>query len=192
MLIESRFETCKKTVIEQTALKNALVEQIEQNEKLLETLTVRGEKLLIAQKIIQEAAEFTQKQIQAKITSLGTMLLQAVFGNEYELLMEFPVRRGKVEIDFFVQTEKGIVSPTDCGGGLIDVLSFALRLPFLALSAVDRTLILDEPFKFVSRDKVVIIYELLKELAEQYELQMLIVTHDPGIMEIADNTITVE
>ena len=65
------------------------------------------------------------------------------------------------------------------GGGVVDVAAFALRLSCLMLSKppLRRLLVLDEPFKFVSAEHRDRIQTLLRTLAEEMRIQILMVTH---------------
>jgi DNA repair exonuclease SbcCD ATPase subunit len=65
------------------------------------------------------------------------------------------------------------------GGGVVDVAAFALRLACLMLHrpAVRRTVVLDEPFKFVSADRRGYVRQMLEDLAEELNVQFIMVTH---------------
>ena len=68
---------------------------------------------------------------------------------------------------------------TASGGGVVDVASFALRLSCLVLSKppINRILILDEPFKFLSEDYRERVRILLETLSKEMKTQIILVTH---------------
>ena len=77
-----------------------------------------------------------------------------------------------------------LVDPmTASGGGVVDVAAFAARLARLMLSrpARRRLLVLDEPFRFVSRDLRPRVRELMEMLSSEMEVQFVLVTHDPQL-----------
>ena len=68
---------------------------------------------------------------------------------------------------------------TASGGGVVDVAAFALRLSALALQRppLRRTLILDEPFKFLSEEYRSRVVDLLDLLSSEMGVQFIMVTH---------------
>ena len=99
----------------------------------------------------------------------------------YSLEVGFVQRRGKTEAELSLR--RGDVSLGDplgsAGGGVIDVAGFALRLAALMLSqpARRRLLVLDEPFKHLSREYRPAARELLGRLSAELGVQFLVVTH---------------
>ena len=69
---------------------------------------------------------------------------------------------------------------TAAGGGVVDVAAFALRLScYLIMSPrPEPVIILDEPFRFVSKEYQGQVAELLEELSAKLGLQFVIVTHE--------------
>jgi DNA repair exonuclease SbcCD ATPase subunit len=53
-------------------------------------------------------------------------------------------------------------------------------------------IILDEPFKFISRDLQERAGEILKTLSKKMNLQILMVTHIPEFIEVADKVFEVK
>jgi len=68
-------------------------------------------------------------------------------------------------------------------GGVIDVASFALRLACIILRKpkLRKLLVLDEPFKFLSMEFRSMIREMLEKLAEDFGIQIIMVTHIPDL-----------
>jgi DNA repair exonuclease SbcCD ATPase subunit len=67
-----------------------------------------------------------------------------------------------------------------------------LRISAFALeSGTDNLIILDEPFKFISRDLQERAGEILKKLSEKMKLQIIMVTHIPEFIEVADKVFEV-
>jgi len=69
---------------------------------------------------------------------------------------------------------------TAAGGGTVDVAAFALRLAALMLQRPPqrRCLVLDEPFKYLSKAYRPVVRDLLLDLAEELGMQFIVVTHD--------------
>jgi DNA repair exonuclease SbcCD ATPase subunit len=148
-----------------------------------------------AQNIIQIVAQQTQEQLEYHINELVTLAMAAVFDNPYELKLEFVIRRGKTEAEIHFLRDGSIVDPMSAsGGGPVDVASFALRVALwsLAPSPTRGTIVLDEPFRFLSRDLQPAAGRMLKMLSERLGLQFIMVTHNPDLIEAADKVYTVD
>lgn len=137
------------------------------------------ESLEDSKKIVFEIGEELHRIILAVFSEIGTTCIQAVFGEGYSYEMRGKISRGTLAIEHVVLDGGGnALNPLQAtGGGLVDVLAFALRLASLILSGSEQLLILDEPFRFLSRDKLPIIKEAVSVLSEQYGIQIIMVTH---------------
>lgn len=139
-----------------------------------------------ARGIVQEAAQQTQTETLEALVALVNHCLTAVFGaGAYKLKTTVTPARGKTEISLEFEDSAGnVVSPLDAaGGGVVDVASFALRVASLVIAKppARRLLVLDEPFKFLSRGHRVAAGELLTTLAEDLSFQIILVTHIPEL-----------
>jgi len=82
----------------------------------------------------------------------------------------------------------------DSGGGAVDVAAFALRLSLWSLQnpRSRNTIILDEPFRFLSKDLHHKAGELLKQISETLGIQLIIVTHEKELQQYANKVFTVD
>lgn len=134
-----------------------------------------------AQKVLQIIAESVQKQVHDRIAGIVTRCLETVFIEDaYEFKINFEQKRGRTEAALsFTRDDLSIDPLTSSGGGVIDVAALALRLSTLLLRrpVPRRLLILDEPFRFVSKEYRERVRELLEELSKELKLQIVMVTH---------------
>lgn len=173
---------------------------IEQNQLRREIRTLRGknkrseQKILLYQKsieIINHVAESTQKKLQVGITNLLNMAMQSIFEKDCPAVqIEFVKRRGKTECDIFLLQNDSKLNPLDGhGGGLIDVLAFALQICLWKIKRPQsrNTLILDEPLKYLKgKDLPKKGAKLIKELAHRLNIQIIMVSHSTELIEEAD------
>jgi len=148
-----------------------------------------------AQIIIQEVALTLQNSIKFHIEDIVNLALNYVFPGEYEFVLDFFIRRNQTECEFWLKKEDKLFNPLNSnGGGIVDILAFALRIALwsLKIGKKNNTIILDEPFRFISSDLQVCAGEILRELSEKLDIQFIIVTHEDQIMEIADKLFVVE
>jgi energy-coupling factor transporter ATP-binding protein EcfA2 len=137
---------------------------------------------LQAREIIQATGQAVQEQAHSQIAAVVTKCLHAVYGPEaYDFKIEFVRKRGKTEAQMSFWREGRKVNPLRAaGGGVVDVAAFALRIACLMLTKppVRRLVILDEPMKFVSKDKHARVVELIETLSKELDIQFIIVSHD--------------
>lgn len=149
-----------------------------------------------AQAFLQKVAQNTQEKLKFQIEDVVNLALESVFPNEYEFKIEFNVSRGKTDAELVFQDKRTgqTIDPMEAsGGGVIDLTAFALRLSAFALeSGTDNVIILDEPFKFISRDLQERAGEILKTLSEKMKLQIIMVTHIPEFIDVADKVFEVK
>ena len=146
-----------------------------------------------AQLFLQRVAQDTQNQLRYHIKDLMQLCLDTFWDGEIEFDMEFKSARGKIEckLMFIIDGEEVDIINGD-GGGAVDISAFGLRLCAWTLGQTRNTMILDEPFKHLSEDHREQASAMLKELSDKLGLQMIIVTHDPKIADVADRTFKVE
>ena len=134
--------------------------------------------------VAQELAQQVQEEAHAKISDIVTHALSVVFDQPYAFRIKFEQKRGRTEASLVFERLGLEVDPlTASGGGVVDVAAFALRLSALLLSRPQgrKLLILDEPFRYLSRDLRPRLKELLETLAKDLGVQIVMVTHDPEL-----------
>lgn len=147
-----------------------------------------------AREIIRTVGIETQRQLQFHISDITSLALEAVFDDPYELKVEFVERRNKTECDLkFVRGDMEIDPLTASGVGAVDVAAFALRIASWSMMRprTRPTIILDEPFRFLSENYQDKASQMLKELSEKLGLQFIIVTHEQTLSSYADRTFEV-
>lgn len=164
-------------------------------QKETKRLTRRQGHIDKAKVVLRLVAAELQEQLKYHISEIGTLALSAVFDDPYELLVDFVERRGKTECDIWlVDTEGNRLDPKDAtGGGVVDVVSFALRIALWSLLRPKKRalLILDEPFRFLSADLRPKAAEMLKEISRRLGIQILMVTHSEILAEAGERTFLV-
>lgn len=148
---------------------------------------------LKAREVINIVAKETEQQLEMRITNIVTMALAAVFPDPYEFKLVFNERRNQTEADLLLVRDGEELSPVEgAGGGVLDVVSFALRIAVLLMSGYRRVIILDEPFRHLSADLQSKASEMMKMLSDKLGIQFIMVSHEEGIIDCADNIITIK
>jgi len=123
---------------------------------------------------------------------LVSYALEAIFGDGYRFIIDFGIKRNLPVADFYV-TSPGYTTPADPlasrGGGVVDVLSFALRVVLLQTyrPKIEGPIILDEPFSQLRPERHSAVAALLKSLSERTGRQMIIVTQHDGLSEAGES-----
>jgi len=146
-----------------------------------------------AQAFIQGVARDTQEHLRFHIENIVQLGLDSCFPGKYKFQLIFEIKRGQTEARLvFVNAAGHEVSPMDAnGGGVVDVAAFALRIAAWTLGKTDNLIVLDEPFRFLSRDLRPRAAAIMSELSKRLNLQFIVVTHDADIVEVADRVFTV-
>lgn len=140
-----------------------------------------------ANSVVQSVALELQDSVRTKVQSIVQTALDATFpGNVF--LMEFVTRRDRTEVDMYISDAEGNKQSVlfGNGGGLKDVVSFALRVAVWSLDdGASDVIVLDEPMKFMSAGCRNQGAELLDVLSRDLGVQFIVVSHVPEIIENA-------
>jgi ABC-type thiamine transport system ATPase subunit len=144
--------------------------------------------LAAAEKVLADTIAHCSAQTKANIEAFISLSLQQIFGDpalKVELLQE--VKRDRVETRIIINDGDGTGPPAKvAGGGVQNVLGFLLRFLALRRMNLKPVLILDEAFRNVSANHLDTLCSFLKHLTEDHGLDILLVSHEPAFMRIAD------
>lgn len=144
-----------------------------------------------AQVFLQNVAQETQSQLKFRVEDIVNMALDTCFPDEYEFKLDFNVARGKTECSLLFlskRTGREIDPMNASGGGVVDVVCFALRTACYVLEkGIDNVIVLDEPMRFVSKNLRSRVCEVMRNLSTKLGLQFIIVTHIDEFIDVADS-----
>lgn len=165
---------------------------LKEKEAELGKLATLAETIEEAQVFLQRVARDTQEQIRFHLEDIVNLALDTVFPMRYTFRIVFEVKRNKTEARMcLLKGEREIDPMYSNGGGVKDILAFAVRIALLMVSKNRKLLVLDEPFKFISEDLKEAAFSIMKRLSSELGIQIIAVTHDVGMIEIADKVIRV-
>lgn len=150
------------------------------------------------QALLSKVSDFAREQLKLRIEETVTAALQTVFGDQYEFRIVLRQVGGQPAAEWQVASRYGEEtiesSPEDSnGGGLVDVISLALRLAVLELArpSLGGPLVMDEPGKMISAEYAPHVADFLKAYAARTGRQGFLVTHNRSLAEAADVAIHV-
>jgi len=188
MRLDQIREIVKKREVEQKLLSK----QYDECKNKLESIGIEILDMVEARNIISEAARITQQQFKMLVEELVTTAIQAVFPNkDYKFIMQFVLQNNRPQINLLVQDGENepYIPKEEQGGGLLDIISFALRVVLWSLEKPRsrNILIMDEPFRWTG-NLTELAANMMKEISKKLGLQIIMVTHDERLMEIADKS----
>lgn len=173
-----------------------LTADFDEKEGTIEILKQTIETLTKARWTITEVQRLTQERFKHRVESLVTMAIKSVFeGRDFGFELVFEEKRNQMEIrpvvyEMIDGVRQDLDDPEfDFGGGLVDVISFAWRIVMWSLEnpKARNVIILDEPMKNMG-DLIVLGGQMLREIAHKLGLQLIVITHEQELMDIADKS----
>lgn len=197
--LAKQLEEMKKVYLVNKTKRDELLEQKKLIEKKLETIRENSDLLEQVRILLHQTSEYSREQARQQVEWLVTNALQAIFGGEIEFKIELGENRNRPEAEFYVVSHyDGVelkVKPQDArGGGIVDVVSLALRFAILHLfqPPIGGPIILDEPAKHVSEEYIASVAQFLKNVSSYFQRQVVMVTHNNYLSEMADTAYRVE
>lgn len=197
--LEEEIDNLKNFIFKETGKKEKLLEQFNMYKK---ELLVLDENIELLEKVVvlfQKTSEFARNQAKFQIENLVTKCLQYIFQSDIKFTIEIEELRNKANAQFYVISEhEGIEIKTrpelSRGGGVVDVVSLALRIAFLEIHnpKIQGPLILDEPAKHVSEDYIYNVGDFLKEMSEMFNRQIIMVTHNQHLSALSENSYRID
>ena len=169
--------------------RDKLIEQLSKNDRMLIETKKEIELLEEVSLVFQKTSEFAREQAKIQIETLVTKCLQYVFESNIEFEIELNELRNKANAEFYVTdiTDELIIKTKpelSRGGGVVDIVSLALRIAFLQIHKppIEGPLILDEPAKHVSEDYIYNVGDFLKQTSEMFNRQIIMVTDRKSVV----------
>ena len=141
---------------------------------------------------VSEMARIMRERTKTVIEELVTSAINSVYTSRpFRYTLDFTfTAAGRMDCHMKVMEGDEEFDPVDeMGGGMVDVISFALRVVMWHLNKprTRPTIILDEPFKFMGHgDLQERAGQLLRTISEKLGLQFIIITHESLLMNFVD------
>ncbi len=194
-LLNENLETFERELIRKESIKNKLEEQLEGLEEKNKDIINRVEVLEAVKLLLQKTSDFAREQAKLQIEELVTNCIQYIFDNDSRFSIELHELYKRTNAEFYlVDDVEGVETktiPTDSrGGGIVDIISIALRISFLELykPRISGPLILDEPAKHVSDEYIFNLSNFLLKASDMFNRQIIMVTHNPHLAALSMNT----
>lgn len=199
MELDEYFIKSKEYLSRELGKKDKIEEGLKSYKATLDEIELELDLLSKVSILFQKTSEFAREQAKDQIESLVTKCLQYIFESNIEFLIEIEELRGKSNAEFYVisQVEDILIKTKpelSRGGGVVDIVSLALRIAFLQTHKprIEGPLILDEPAKHVSDEYIFNVSDFLKQTSELFNRQVIMVTHNNHLAAIGSNAYKVD
>lgn len=148
--------------------------------------------------VLTEVQKRTQERFKEKIEGLVSLAIKSVYDRPFGFELVFERKRDKMEIRPLIyeivngQKEYYEDAENELGGGIVDICSFALRVVLWTMEAPRsrNVFILDEPGKNLGA-LLPLFGQMLREVSHKLNFQLIIITHDDALTEMADRVFVV-
>lgn len=186
-------EDLKKKLIQIETKRTLLREERKKKLEKKEYWTNRHRLASDARVFAQSVAQKLQSSIEFRISDIVTSAIQEVFPDDpYEFIVRFVSRRGKSECDLLFSKNGNEIKPLEsCGYGACNIATITSRLALWSLNKNRPLFILDEPLPQLSEDRCDDASMIISSLCRKLNIQIIMVSHDPEIINYADNVIQI-
>jgi DNA repair exonuclease SbcCD ATPase subunit len=187
--LTKRITTLKDDYIVKRSKEKDALNKKEELERELSSLRLADLEKCLA--VLQKMSAKQRDLARARLEGLGTAALQYSMGSNYKMEIEIPPSKKKPQAKVFI-VNKSTGAKTDPmeanGGGVVDIVSIALRFVVMQnyVPFIDGPIIMDEPFKMVSKEYIPMLSEFIKNISQDFGRQIIIVTHNEYLAAMAD------
>lgn len=199
-MIGNKLEAYREKITQRKGAKSMLEGHLKRSKEKYRELRRELKSASDAQAIIQVVAQNTQNELRYQLSELPKLAMNSVFDDPYDFEVEFIIRRGKTEVEFwFVRDGAKIVPKENSGLGPVDIAGMALRPALWSLRSPRNraTIWLDEPFKHLkgsepNKRALAMLAEICKPKPEKNwpGLQIIMIADERApredILEVAD------
>ena len=189
-----RFEKLKAIYNQRKGAREQLAKEIEIIQAKIKLLNHKRDIFEKSTLLLQKASETAREYIKNHFENIVSFALQAIYNESYQFKIKFTTLRNAVNIQFFVLTPENpiLISPQDSrGGGVVDVISLALRIAMLEFYSprIEGPILLDESLKHLSAKHIPATANFLKAIRDRIHRQIIFITHQRDFGEYADKII---
>jgi len=194
---DNEIDDVREWIQVQETKREILEKSLEESRKKFSTSESYLYNLKNARWVLSEVIRQTQLQFKGYVESLVTKCINTVFDRDFEFILEYEIKANKTYIKPMVR--EGDTEPQvpkeEMGVGILDLLSFALRVVLWSLERPRSrpVFVLDEPMRDLGKGKLLDrAGDVLKELSQRLKLQLILITHEPQLCRIADRVFEIE
>jgi len=187
--LDIRLKSISNKVQQTVGMKKQLEERFGSLDREIKRLGASLELKQMTKEVLDKLVTLERRSASEELQRLVTRGIVAVWGGDWEFKIEEGMRAdiSSAKFKLFKDGEEEDILDSH-GGGLVQVISFLMRVIFLLriTPKLRKYMFLDEPFSQVSANYQPSVAELVSQLARDLMIKMLMVTHQPVFSEKAD------
>jgi len=187
--VSNEIHNCRVRLTELATEKKLKEAEVTKLQVRVDELDIVVEELRVVLDVLQTASKLMYSNLSVKLGAIITEGLSLVFPeSDLSFVIEFVERRNQIEADVYLMDVDGNqYDPVDgVGGGITDFISLLFRITYVKLSNYRDFIAVDEPAKFISRDKMPEAAIFLAKICKDLQFELLCVTHVPELAECAN------
>lgn len=188
--VKADLRTVSTKITAAVGKRDLLMDQREDAENEKEKAEKELGKFDLVQILLQKTSEYARQQAKGRIEEIVSEALNVVFGGSHRFIIDLQVRSNRPEVDYYLDDGETITQlkkpDFDNGGGIVDVVSLALRLGVAELEGAPGPLLMDEVGKHVSAEYAENVAYFLKEYSNTFGRQIILITHNKALAEVGD------
>lgn len=144
--------------------------------------------------LLNETVKIVQKRFKDFIEKTVTGAIQKIFNRDLVFILKYEEKRNEIESKIIIEENGEELDPEDdLGGSIIDIIAFAFKIVLWGVSSpkTRNTFIFDEPFKWTGK-LISFTGAIMKELSRTLDFQVIIITHEDELINIADKVFKIE
>lgn len=196
-LFQEKKQKCNDIIKEYNDLEESIKTSSFEKEKLEKKVFDYENLNTIFSEVSKELRDKAKNSFQKIVTEALQFVTQ---DNDYSFVIQESIIRGKPAYEFYIKKtvngEESLQRPEfSNGGGFVDIISVTGKIAYLQIFNNPRIMNacyqLDEPGKMISEQMSVKFAEYIKFLGKQFGLQIIMITHNENLANIADTALTV-
>ena len=196
-IFQEKKQKCRDVIDLYNNTKKEMDDAIVKKEKLERKVLDYENLNIIFSEVSKELRDKAKNSFQKIVTEALQFVTQ---DNDYAFVIQENIIRGKPAYEFFIKKtvngEESLQRPEfSNGGGFVDIISVTGKIAYLQIfnnpKIMNACYQLDEPGKMISEQMSVKFAEYIKFLGKQFGLQVIMITHNENLANIADNALTV-
>jgi DNA repair exonuclease SbcCD ATPase subunit len=181
------WDDAKKLIAEKKRLESLLKETFQ----LSSSVEPQIDRLEQASDFLTQLTSKLQKELKEVIEEVTNDCLLSVYGNKYKFKIELGTLRGlpSARVKLMKGKKELSLSDEDVGGGVVNVVAFAVRLSMWLITAnEDEVMLLDEPFKdlHTSTENNRRLVVFISRFCRRFKKQIILVSAENVFGEEAD------
>jgi hypothetical protein len=172
----------------------AAVLVLEQSRAQIQEATAKGVTISTTALLLKKIMRQVQGEFKGEVDKVVTMAVRTLFDENYRFDLEIKTGSGALQCrpvvwEYVDGKEQEGDPKDDMGGSMVDPIALALRVVLQQYDPEPTrpTLWLDEPMKNVGKGELLLrAGQLIAEISHGLKIQMIIITHEPELAEIAD------